>query len=457
MSTTVTNAPGDSLLGQLQRGRGAAFLAARQMPRSSIWPLLNECIVRDPRLDRQVESRADFYAALVLETEMELNSLATHLGDNDDADESGRSTPLTLSTLGALARRNYRNAAALLGDYVRRGFWWDMALEELVSTREPDFWRELDAAVAERCLNDARAGERIAWWDRNEEPWKTWARTNARLNATIGMARKESGRPEPRDFPNLTVADVLRLAREERRHGWKLREIIAELVEPEHFEMLRAQVSVSEPERSMVALAGLAKLANPSMFDWLREFWSENSNMPGVLRHWAGRAMTSMPPSKTLPLAREWLEHPDWHFRTLAEDLMACHAGRDDVPRLRQAIGSALEDDEANIYRLCSLFEAFKHLPGIGRIPELELAFVEFRYSYGRARAAEAMFATDPKDFVQTYARECLWDCEESTRKFGCDTVNTEVAEVTERLRQLSNDGWEDPVVRDAAEKRLNR
>ena len=181
------------------------------------------------------------------------------------------------------------------------------------------------------------------------------------------------------------------------------------MVKPADFEFLLSQVSIAEPERSAVALAGLTKLANPNMFDWLRDFWANNPEMPpGGLRIRAEEAMLALPPSQTLPLAREWINHSEWHLRVLAEELLEHHATLDDVPLLRAAIASALADDENNIYRLCNLIEAFKHLPALGRVPELECVFVEFRYSYGRARLVEALLAIDKDFFVRTFAHECL-------------------------------------------------
>lgn len=110
-------------------------------------------------------------------------------------------------------------------------------------------------------------------------------------------------------------------------------------------------------------------------------------------------------------------------------------------------------DDQA--YRLCNLIEAFKHLPGLGRIPELESVFVEFRHSHGRRRAADALLAVDGEFFIGTYAQECLWDCEDRTRALGCEAVDLADKVTNERIKQLSTAVWEDELVRNAAAKRL--
>jgi hypothetical protein len=85
------------------------------------------------------------------------------------------------------------------------------------------------------------------------------------------------------DFKDISVADALRLAGQDARGCAKLRKIVAHLAKPTDFDFLLSQVSITEPNRSGVALAGLAKLANPAMFDWLRDFWSNNRELSGAL------------------------------------------------------------------------------------------------------------------------------------------------------------------------------
>ncbi|MBE0542332.1 MAG: hypothetical protein IH623_13175 [Verrucomicrobia bacterium] len=456
MSEEINIAAADSLLGKLQRGRGAGFLGTRRQTPSTIWPLLVECITRDPRLDRQVESRDDFYAALVIETGMELKPLATHLREHDDTDQSGWNTTLTVTTLGSLAKRNYQNAVDILRDYVAWGNWWNWAIDELVATQNPLAWANLDEVFCKRFSDDEALNEELGWFSVAEDPWKTWCKQNTRLNQFIGSLRQPANQFEEHDFKNLSVADVLQLAGKDARVYAKLRKIITHLVKPADFDFLLSQVSIAEPNRSGVALAGLAKLANPAMFDWLIDFWAKNPEMPVALRVRAEEAILSLPPARTLPLARSWLNHDAGHFRSLAEDLMKSHATPHDVPLLRKEMAAALVDADNQIYRLCDLIEAFKRLPGLGRLPELESVFVEFRYSYGRSRAAEALLAVDKEYFVRTHAQECLWDCEDRTRALGCEAVDLADKTTNERIKQLSTDVWEDKSVRNAATQSLS-
>lgn len=455
MSKEIQIATAESLLGKLQRGRGAGFLAVCHESSAMTWPSLVECITVDPRIDSQVESRADFYAALVIETGMELRPLATHLYEHDDKDQSGRNTCLTVSTLGSLAKRNYGNSVEILRDYVAWGIWWSWAIDELISTKNVDAWMNLDEVFWKRFGNNESVKDELGWFNGNEEPWKTWCEQNVRLRQFADYFREPAKPLGDLDYKSATLADVLQLTEKEADARFNLRRAIKELVKPADFEFLISQVSIAEPKRSTIALAGLTKLANPAMFDWLRDFWSENPEMPRMLRPSIKRAMASLPAKQTLPLARDWLKHNDWHFRILAEDLIKCHATLDDVPLLRHEITLALKDADNQIYRLCNLVGAFKHLPEIGRIPELESVFSEFCYSYGRARAAEALFVVDRDFFIRNYAQECLWDCEDDTRALGCDAVDPLDKVASERLQKLSADVWEDEAVRNAAAKKL--
>lgn len=66
MSSTESN----TLLGLVQRGRGAGFEAALTQPAQARAHVV-DCIVRDPRWDHQVEQRDWLYAALVAELGIE--------------------------------------------------------------------------------------------------------------------------------------------------------------------------------------------------------------------------------------------------------------------------------------------------------------------------------------------------------------------------------------------------
>ena len=60
MAKPEQHASPNSLLGQLQRGRGKGYLQILSTARSEARQLLVECSCNDPRLDSQVENRAEY-------------------------------------------------------------------------------------------------------------------------------------------------------------------------------------------------------------------------------------------------------------------------------------------------------------------------------------------------------------------------------------------------------------
>src|SRR5215472_15280763 len=128
MPMQVKHADANSLLGQLQRGRGEGYRSTLVVPRREAWGYLLDCVCNDPRLDSQVESRADYYALLAIETGLDLDPLVQYIKEYDDKDQGGSNTPLAVVTLGELVKRDYKDSAARLCDYVRWGQWWDWIL-----------------------------------------------------------------------------------------------------------------------------------------------------------------------------------------------------------------------------------------------------------------------------------------------------------------------------------------
>jgi hypothetical protein len=406
----------ESLLGQLQRGRGEGYLRSLAVRRREAWDHLVDCISNDPRLDSQIEDRAQYYASSAIETELELEPLLQY-ARRYDQDDQGWNTPLAIGTLGELAKRNYKNAAKWLSDYVAWGQWWDWTLDGLCSIQDPVLHQEIGQKVERRFPLDCELEEALAWFDLDTEQWATLARNSGRIARLAKRPRKTAGRapdpPFPSNLASLGTKHLLQIAGERNRH--KLRKMIKQVVKPSDLDLLKESVSLEKPFVTDVALAGIAQLASPSILPWAMSLWSANPDMPGFLRTRIGEVLLSLPPKLTLPLARERLYHREWHERHLAEEVFEAHATPEDIPILRHAIHDALADDEENCYRLCSLIQAFSNLPDCGPIPELNNVFLQFRYSYGRARTAEALHVTAPALFCEKFAHECLWDCESRT------------------------------------------
>ena len=130
--------------------------------------------------------------------------------------------------------------------------------------------------------------------------------------------------------------------------------------------------------------------------------------------------------------------------------VLAVHAEVVDTLAIRSALGEATD-----YYSICALVQALGRLPETGPFPELDQVYVRSAYSYARARAVEAMAATDPA-FDEKWATECLWDCEESARTLGAECAPA-TAFVAARLDEMAADIHEIPEVREASRLRLGR
>lgn len=166
----------------------------------------------------------------------------------------------------------------------------------------------------------------------------------------------------------------------------------------------------------------------------------------------AGRAaawhyVSALPPEISLPLARQWLEKDDGRSG-VAGGVLAEHAESADTSAVRRALARAVD-----YYTICDLVTALGRLPEGGPYPELATVYLGSAYSYARMRAVTAMAATDPA-FAETWAEECLWDCEDVSRDVGARYVPL-TARAVERLRELANDVHEETAVREAAAGRL--
>ncbi|MGH3242968.1 MAG: hypothetical protein ACRDNL_21500, partial [Spirillospora sp.] len=150
MSNEVRLESAGTLHGQLQRGLGRA--ARRAADRPGAGEYVYDCIRRDPRWDRQCESRRLYYARLMVDLEMPVGPVAAHLFDpSDHADADEWRVDLALGVLADLVRLSRREAAAPLRRYAEEGAQWFDAVEELIDLEDPALTVGLDDLVAARC------------------------------------------------------------------------------------------------------------------------------------------------------------------------------------------------------------------------------------------------------------------------------------------------------------------
>ncbi|NVI90257.1 hypothetical protein HUX53_23940, partial [Actinomadura sp. BRA 177] len=150
MSNEVVLESAGTLHGQLQRGLGRAARRAADMRGAGEY--VYACVRRDPRWDRQCESRRLYYARLMVDLELPAGPVGEHLFDpSDHTDPDDWRVDLALGVLADLVRLSRREAAVPLRRYAEEGAQWFDAVVELIDLADPSLTAGLDELVAARC------------------------------------------------------------------------------------------------------------------------------------------------------------------------------------------------------------------------------------------------------------------------------------------------------------------
>lgn len=446
-----------------------------------IHPLLVECIAHDPRWDTQVETRADYYARLVVHSGMSLDPLDAYLHTNDDTDHFGSNTPQTVNVLGKLARYGYLNAVDILRSYVEYGQWWDDAIEELAQVPGKEAHVGLDSVISERFKTREALEDALNYGIITEDAewvWREWQATNPHIGHLLeddNLFYRPPSQPESESThindlasPNkrlddlpieqlLTVGDPQNL-----RYIIK---IVADKAKPSDRDVLLAAFNAPHFIQWIIAFRALqalgqAELAYKPALNALRGFFESPVERKGWVLGQASRVLSELPPEMTLDLARSWFASPVWHLRYLGSHLLEEHATLADVPLLHKILAEAMDTatpHNTDIYRACTCLDALTHFHDIGPLAHVEEAFNTAQYSHARRRAADAMYANAPAYFTQQMALECLWDCEEETRSLGCDAVDLDMPGVAEGLAEMAVNPFEYPELRQKARELLEQ
>ncbi len=432
--------PPHNPLGQLQRGRGAGWLAASNSTNGS--DLLLECIACDPRTDSQVEERADYYGSLA--RALKLSAAAVAAAPIEDIDNA---RALRLDVLAAMARRGDVDAIDLLRELYRA----DAGNQHLAYrlSELPGGLDGMDQVIASRLNRDALA--ELVDWTRTMLPWDLWAITQPLIAAAVSQydAKSMPSSPAP---PDLDASLDVILA-----HDWRgqppaaaMRRLIQKPTADEIVHLRKAATGPSSLARYF-SLHILGERRDPCALDLAEKTFATNTR--GRDRATLYRYIRALDSNDALPLARRWLGVDDSRSG-VAATLLAMHSEASDVPSIRSALDRAW--NEQSYYELCSLIEALGRHPAGGPYEELRTIYAEVDYSYARKRAAAAMSRVDA-DFVRLFARECLWDCEPETQVTGVETADIAAAETINRIRYLATSAIGDRDVALAAAARLNR
>jgi len=452
--------------------------------------LLVECITHDPRVDKQVEYRSDYYSSLIIETDMDITPLGDYLKQNDGDDDQFWNLKLTFETLDSLVCRHNMNALSILQDYVSYGFHWhyviiflwmsgvEYALDDIDSiicsrlSRDEAFQKDFKSNVLEdfeeywrldekkrRKMRHNDEGMRVGLFLLVCEPWKTLCQKNEQLAWAFNqfcsfdeiespVQKKNKPTADPAD---LSISELFTLVdRPDRPLFYKIFQPLEQRVTQEGEELLLKNLSAKNEDRIILALKGLAVLGTPKAFEAVKSIIEFTKEPHSRVRAHAFTAISQMPASLSLAMAREWFQKSEWYYQVAGGKILVNHATLDDIPLLVQALNDP-QIIKCDDFRLGNTLEALERFEGIGHIPEIENIFLIIPHSYHRCRAAQAMASTAPDVFQAQYAYECLWDCHWDTRIGGCYNVALSHPGALARLKEIAEDPNESDRVRQAA------
>ncbi|MFE3634062.1 HEAT repeat domain-containing protein [Streptomyces sp. NPDC059168] len=459
-------APSGTLLGLLQRGRGDGTLHALTAPRAEALAALNQCVLRDPRHDWQVENRSLYYARLYLDLNGELDAVEAHLfGADDVLDAEESRTGLALAVLGHLASYGRRDALELLRRYAAHGSNWAWALDELALRDDDAGLRALAAPVLARFAADPEGEAELAAAVRDAfepRPWRLWAEDPRPSVATRVRAAQETGcfdrwqrqmRPTgPR--PGWSVRAVFEWAQQGIERGAALhvpaaRCLVAVAGPDDRPEILRAARAGTDGARC-TALRYLADSNDPDAIGLIEAAVADGTS---VVVEAAVDAFERMRSIAAVQRARGWARRPD-ALGAAAGRMLACRGGTQDSDLVLGALREAVRGEGPDAPTLWTLVDGAGRLGIACAAPVLRHVYRETASSHLRGRAARALAATDPS-FATGFAVECLWDCEETTREIAARHAETGDIRVVERLRRLAADPAEEDEVQTAVRSRF--
>ncbi|MFF3017959.1 HEAT repeat domain-containing protein [Streptomyces sp. NPDC057939] len=453
-------APSGTLLGLLQRGRGDGTLHALAAPRPEALAALDQCVLRDPRQDWQVENRSLYYARLYLDLDGPLGAIETHLfGAEDLLDEEDHRTGLALSVLGHLASYGRDDALMLLRRYAATGANWAWALDELALRDDDEGLRSLAAPVLARFPADPEGEARLAAAVRDAyepRPWCLWEELPpygerlraARQQGSFDRWQRQMTPSGPR--PGWGVQAVFDWAADGLRRGTPLHvpaaRCLAAVAAPEDRSAILAAAAGASGEAARATALHhlvLAEPENPAVLDLIEAAGDE----PAVA------AYERMCGPAALDRARLWVHRPD-ALGAAAAALLAARGGPGDAALVLGALRSTVRGSGPDTVRLFALVDGAGRLSIGCAAPVLRHIYRETASSHLRGRAARALASTDPT-FAAGFAVECLWDCEETTREVAARHAETADARVTPRLRRLATDPAEEEDVQSAVRSRI--
>lgn len=425
----ATIAPSTCRLGQLQRGRGRGFRLALADGDAAHDDLL-QCLIIDPRVDSQIESRERYYAELLAALDLSLDPLVAHLAGRD----------------------------AELGHAVLAGAWQlgHPATRSLLAATRTD--ERIVDGIAEQ-LWGLRWGRLV---DLPPRAAKVFLR-EALLDAEC--ARSERRYSTSSSLPGeMSVADLLELGRQmPAGQRWAIvEELCRRGTEVDRVALAETVQHDIVFDRVRLAASALGTLGDERLVSLATDYFAREDVFEDAARRLSGydRMRRSalndyvrhLPIDRQLELAREW--HPlGGYFEVVAGGVFGAQATPDDRARLESFVeGTAAATGG---------WEFIQELDALARIgdprsaPLLIQIAAEASYSHARRRALHGLAIMPDAPGAAQALHEALWDCEDEAAADGCAFLPTLDADALGRVTHLASHDLAHHELRVRASRRL--
>lgn len=424
-------APATTRLGQLQRGRGAGYLAALRDGAAAHDDLLH-CVLVDPRIDRQIEARDRYYGELVVAVDLPLEPVLAHLAGEAVAG-------LAHAVLAAAWRLGHPLLRALLA--------------------APDSDEALVAGITEHLWG-------MGWATRVELPPRAaaiWLRLSL---ADADSVRAAVRPPLPTALGALSLPALLELGRDARfaRQDRLLGELCARGDEATRSFLLSVVADDVVFPRVRLAARALGLLDDERLLPLAEEHFAREDvfadprrRLPGLdrmRRACLADYVQHLPGPRALALARAWRGRGGY-FETVVGRVFQEHATAADRADLEAFVAAHRSRSGG--------FDVIDELDALGRLadpqsaPLLVAVAREAAYSHARRRAVHALAAMPEVELAQDVLREALWDAEDEAAADGCTFLPELDAAARARVAVLADLPLGAAELRERALRRLRR
>lgn len=439
-------APATTRLGQLQRGRGAGYLQAARDGAAAIDDVLR-CILTDPRVDPQVESRARYYAELAMQIAVPIAPIVRAAGHPETdfaaidvlAELAARGQPdalrLVADPRGATALR--RHMVCYLRDYPS----WSAANLPLAAIADlAGALQEADDLVVDVAIYPAF--------------WRPWAdRVDGVADAFAAAAadaaaeRRDLPDPpaDPASLPTSALLDFLDV-----HASGAIQAELASRTSAEDRALLAWRVEHGASARMFAAADALAAMGDPRLLDLAEVMFARADDLADPARRLGPversrraalcRYVANLPGAAVLPLARGWWPRGGY-FATAAARVLARHAEPADREWLESAV-VAWPDDRDPLVAVDAL-DALCRIGDARTLPVFAAVFRGTPSSYVRSRALAGLCGHAAADGAAGLIEEALWDCEAEARELAVPHVRADRTSVRRRLQVLAADPFD--------------